>query len=166
MKTLLLIPAILLCLSCDHAGATDPASMNLSDLAPDSAKVGFHSFQRGKLAIEGNPIKIKHIPVYNGLYAHAPSEVVYNISGLGYNKLRGKAGLEDEAWGEVRFQIIGDGKILWESNIIKKEKKQTPAKADDFLINISNVSKLQLVVDDLGNGFCDHSVWMKPELLK
>jgi hypothetical protein len=167
-KKLVLIAIICLASSFIHnqAIALEPEWISLAELTPENTKVGFHNFQSGKLAIEGKPIKVKKVAVRDGLYAHAPSEILYDISGKGFKSFKGKAGLEDNSWGEVRFKIIGDGKILWESEIVKKEKPQRDAKTVDFVVDVTIVSKLQLIVDDLGNSFSDHSVWINPALGK
>jgi alpha-galactosidase len=67
-------------------------------------------------------------------------------------------GVDDDVAGlpaSISFSIIGDGKVLWESGLMKGGD---PAKRVDIVIN--KIKKLTLLVGDGDNGIdCDHADW-------
>jgi hypothetical protein len=136
----------------------------LTSLEPKESSVGHGELRSGKLISDGKPIRVRGTAVRDGLFAHAPSRLVYDIKDKGYTAIRGTAGLEDIHDGSVKFKILGDGKELWQSEEIIIQKGR--AKAARFAISIEGVSELVLVVDDLGYYGWDHSVWISPELGK
>ena len=74
-----------------------------------------------------------------------------------FSRLDGVAGIDDDVrpLGNVRLQILGDGKTLLEANVAGN----ADPKKDATLINldVSGVRRLVLVVDSLGNfGAGDH----------
>ena len=136
----------------------------LTSLEPKESSVGHGLLKSGKLFSDGKPIKVRGTAVRDGLFAHAPSRIVYDIKDKGYTAIRGSAGLEDIHDGSVKFKILGDGKELWQSENVVIEKGR--AETARFTINIKGVSELVFVVDDLGYYGWDHSVWISPELGK
>jgi len=144
----------------------------LSAIRPKDSQVGWGEFLKGKLELKGRPMKVDGLPFEDGLFAHAPSRVVYNLKGKGYEGFRGSVGLlspksvgfRDTKEGSVRFRILGDGRELWQSDTIAREKggDQTA----EFLLNINGVSELVLVVDEIENSDWDSSIWIEPELGK
>lgn len=105
---------------------------------PVEVAVGHNSFQAGEAIIVGSPATVSGTIVRHGIYAHAPSTVVYNLKGGRYIALRGKVALEDRWDGEVEFRIVGDGKVIWKIGIFSKAT--SPSKKEmDYLINISGV---------------------------
>lgn len=90
--------------------------------------------------------------------------LVYDLSRGKFQLFRGKVGLNDGAFGEVQFRIIGDGKELWKSSVIAKKTASKAANDESFLLDVRRIKRLELHVDDLGNGNSDHSVWINPEL--
>jgi hypothetical protein len=136
----------------------------LTSLEPKESSVGHGLLKSGKLLSDGKPIRVRGTAVRDGLFAHAPSRIVYDIKDKGYIAIRGSVGLEDIHDGSVKFKILGDGKELWQSENVVIEKGR--AKTARFTINIKDVSELVLVVDDLGYYGWDHSVWISPELGK
>lgn len=55
-----------------------------------------------------------------------------------------------------------DGKVLWESSIMKNEYKKNAA-PERFKIDVSNVKTLELVTINLGK-WSAHSIRLRPEL--
>jgi len=49
-------------------------------------------------------------PSRDGIFAHAPSRIVYDNKDKGYAAIRGSTGLEDIHEGTAKFRILGDGK--------------------------------------------------------
>src|SRR6202012_2665558 len=73
------------------------------------------------------------------------------------SRFQAKVGLDDSAGGKgsVAFLVIGDGKILWQSELMTG---QQPAESVD--VDVKNVKVLELRVTDGGNGSSnDHADW-------
>ena len=138
----------------------------LSSIKPKESKVGWEKmeFTAGKLEWKGSPMEVKGLPVEDGLLAHAPSRLVFNLKGKDYKMLRGSAALWDKWDGSVKFRILGDGKELWQSDTISRSGDGEPSA--EYSLNIDGVSELELVVDELGNYQYDASIWISPELGK
>jgi hypothetical protein len=144
----------------------------LSSLRPEESKVGHGEFLRGNISeqldMDGSPLAIQGLPVEDGLYAHAPSRLVFNLKGKDYKAIRGSVALADRHVdgynGSVKFRIVGDGKEIWESATIGPEKGSHPTAK--YALNIDGISELELVVDDLGYYGYDTGVWIAPELGK
>jgi hypothetical protein len=138
----------------------------LSSIKPKESKVGWEEmeFTAGKLEWKGSPMEVKGLPVEDGLLAHAPSRLVFNLRGSNYKVLRGSAALWDKWDGSAKFRILGDGKELWQSDTIAHSGDGEPSA--EYLLNIDGVSELELVVDELGNYQYDASIWISPELGK
>ncbi|QZE13926.1 NPCBM/NEW2 domain-containing protein [Halosquirtibacter laminarini] len=60
--------------------------------------------------------------------------------------------------GTCRFQIVGDGKVLWKSNVLSTTDNSIP-----FRISIDGIKELVLTVDDGGDGISgDLPCWIDP----
>ena len=63
--------------------------------------------------------------------------------------------------GSVQFEVYGDGKLLYASDIVRRY--EFPRHAD---INVTGVKKLELIVTDGGNGITDdHADWLNTYLI-
>ena len=94
----------------------------------------------------------------SGLYAHAPSRYVLNLSGQ-WKRLVGSVGLQDGNNGSVVFVVRGDGKEHFRSPVIKDHR---PHKLD---VDITGIKTLELIVEDAGDtNRSDWGVWLGPEL--
>ncbi|MDH6109776.1 DNA-directed RNA polymerase specialized sigma24 family protein [Kitasatospora sp. MAP12-15] len=108
---------------------------------------------------DGHALTI-HGTVYDqGLGAHAPSEVDYNLGGT-CTTLSVDVGIDDEvgANGSVVFQIYRDGTEVADSGLMLVGQ---PAK--HLTADLTGAAQLRLVVTDGGNGNnSDHSDWGGP----
>lgn len=98
-----------------------------------------------------------------GFGTHANSRLVFDISRF-YKSFSVDYGIDTEAptFASVVFQIVGDGKKLFESK--KMGRFDLPEHAD---IDITGVKNLELIVNDAGDGInSDHADWYNPVLLK
>ncbi len=95
-----------------------------------------------------------------GICAHAPSELVFPIGGR-YERFTAAGGLPGKRpRGSVGFRVRGDGKLLYESNVVTGKKR---AAID---VDVAGVDRLTLVTTDGGNGkHADCSVWYDPRLV-
>lgn len=96
---------------------------------------------------------------------HANSKVKYRLKGR-YKSFSIGAGLpdylqkEDGELGSVIFKILGDGRVLWQSNIMKSGDKAAFAN-----VNVSNINILEIVMEGTSDGInYDHGVWVDPKL--
>lgn len=144
----------------------------LSSIKPKKSEVGWGEFLRGNISkqidMDGSPLEIQGSAVDDGLFAHAPSRLVFDLKGKDFKALRGSVALADRHVdgynGSVKFRILGDGKEIWESETIGPEKGNY--QTANYEVSIDGVSELELVVDDLGYYGYDTGVWIAPELGK
>jgi hypothetical protein len=95
-----------------------------------------------------------------GIYAHAPANHVYDLGGK-WARLTGTAGAAQGKGASVVFVVVGDGKELWRS------KKINEGDAIPFDVEVKGVRKLELRVEDGGNGNgSDWGLWLDPALLR
>ena len=108
-------------------------------------------------AVQGNPMSIAGRKFDRGVGTHAPSRMYVDLS-RGSQRFLAWVGVDDEVRGNigsVEFQIHGDGKLLWQSGVMKAGQ---PAKAVD--VNLQGVDTLLLIVDPAGDGNAsDHADW-------
>ena len=93
-----------------------------------------------------------------GIYAHAPSLVVFNLDGK-WKTLETSCGLYNGRKGSVVFVIKGDGKELYRSDKVM-EQVELETKVD-----VSGVDTLELIVENAGDGSSsDWGIWLSPKL--
>lgn len=94
----------------------------------------------------------------SGLYAHAPARHVFALDGQ-WKRLRTGFGLQDGHSGTAVFVIRGDGRELFRS------PKVSDRRFRETTLDVSDVVRLELVVEDAGDGNgSDWGVWIAPEL--
>jgi endonuclease/exonuclease/phosphatase family metal-dependent hydrolase len=143
-----------------HAPLDDlPAKLPLSDLPPDQARVGWGRPLRDRvpeppfLLVSGDGL------FAHGLYAHAPAQSEWRLDGV-WKSLSGHAGLAAGRDGSVRFRIEGDGKVLWQSPVVRQRDAPLP-----FDVPLEGVKRLALITDDGGDGNAsDWALWLEPML--
>jgi hypothetical protein len=140
-----------------------PADIYLSDCDADNWKQGYGILKKD-CAIEGK-IKIAGKEFSKGLGTHAISEIIYYTSGQ-YGKFTAWVGCDSypsfTKVSSMIFKVYGDGKILFESGLMKID---TPAERVD--ISIKGIQELKLVVDDAGDGNnYDHADWAEAKIWK
>ncbi len=123
------------------------------DLA--SMQTGWGQNQLNK-SVDGNPLTIAGQVFEKGVGTHAISKFMMDLNGHG-KQFSAKVGVDDESGDKatMEFFVMGDGKILWQSGIMKKGD---PAKAVDVKLN--RIQKLALYVSDGGDNInYDHADW-------
>lgn len=141
----------------------------LSSIRPKDTKVTHYEFLSGNLTEQaklddGLPLEIQGLTVEDGLLAHAPSRLVYNLKGKNFKAFRGGVGLADRQNGKVKFRILGDGKELWSSETISPEKGSYQTAS--YSVSVDGISELELIVEELENNWWDVGIWVAPELGK
>jgi hypothetical protein len=137
---------------------------NLSSLAWVSATAGWGSVQTNS-TVAGNTIILRGVTYASGIGTHAASTIVYNLNG-GYTNFISDVGVDDEengkGIGSVDFQVIGDGKVLFDSGVLTNN---SPIVSLD--VNVTGVQQLTLIAT---NGIVnsidyDHSDWAGAKLV-
>ena len=111
---------------------------------------------RSKKSVGGNPIRLRGQFYERGVGTHPPGHFAIALNG-GSRRFTAVVGIDDEVngGGTAEFKIIADGKLLWESGIVRGKD---PVKAID--VNLTGAKVLDLIVtiggDNFGN---DHTDW-------
>jgi hypothetical protein len=64
--------------------------------------------------------------------------------------------------GAVRFRVLGDGKTLWESDVMRGGLLASRSP----VISLAGVEELVLEVDPAGDFVLDRANWIRPMLLR
>lgn len=107
-------------------------------------------------SVQGKPITIAGRRFERGVGTHAVSR--FAVPCAGATRFSAWVGVDDEMQGypgSVEFQLLGDGKLLWKSGVMRVG---TPAMRAD--VPLKGVTVLQLVVTDGGDNInADHADW-------
>lgn len=169
--TLLLLPQ-----DVAELAMADPSYTFLSDLPPsdlgplnpfDTEEVVGQSWPpRSNQAVGGGPLRVGGRVFYSGLGVHAPSRVKWQLNGA-WNRLRTSFGVDDSAGrgergGTVRFRILVDGEVRFESGEVRVGSAASVAPVVDLV----GAKELVLEVDPLDNWVLDRADWLRPILLR
>ncbi len=140
--------------------AAEGIHCHLSEATPKSARVGYGRALPNRLP-EGLLFSCGSRLFPRGLYAHAKSSHVWDLGGK-WKSLEGHAGLPDgHAGGSCVFVVMADGKELWRS------PKTEPGALRSFKVSVEGVSKLELLVEDAGDGIgSDWGCWFAPQVTR
>jgi len=107
-------------------------------------------------SIREKPLSIGGTWFAHGVGTHAVSTLWIELNGA--EKFVASVGLDDAAGspkGSITFKIIGDGKVLWQSGVMRQGDA---AKSID--LDLKGTKKLLLMVGDAGDGIeFDHGDW-------
>jgi hypothetical protein len=127
-----------------------------------SALAGWGVIQKDE-SVAGNPLKIRGTTYAKGLGTHAVSQILYNINGA-YSTFLATVGIDDEVKGNgaVIFQVVGDGKVLFDSGVLTGTSS-----AVNVSVSVAGVNKLTLVATNgiVGTIDFDHADWVNARLL-
>ncbi len=141
-----------------------PAEASTSLFGDD---LGFAWPMRVDRNVRGGPLVVAGEAYARGLGVHAPSRLEWDLSGEGWTRLRVACGVDDTGAkagnaGAVRFRVLGDGELIWASEIVRAgSPAQRPAAMD-----VKGVSKLVLEVDPAGPFTLDRADWLRPMLVR
>jgi alpha-galactosidase len=138
-------------------GRTDASGkiVSLCDLDISKTQQGWGS-PRKDLSVDGNPLRIGGQTFKRGLGTHADS-LLYVQLDSGSRRFTAVVGVDDEGAlpGTVEFRILGDGKELYKSGMMRRGDK---AKQVD--VDVSGVKMLVLTVNGGPDGInYDHADW-------
>lgn len=144
--------------------------MHLSDLKPlrvdygDPFPLMVWPMTRDTLVMShtGQPIKLGEREFEKGLGVRSDTLVSYAIAGK-YDRFAATIGFDDyhgKQLGEGEFRVTGDGKELF-------RKKLTAADAPlDISVDVTDVRKLELYLDPLGDATGDSAAWADARLIR
>ena len=128
----------------------------LSSLNLEKMTSGWGTAQKDK-AIQGKPLKIGGRTFDKGVGTHAPSVLYVDLKGS-CRSFSAYIGVDDEVEGKigsVRFRIYGDGRLLFNSGVLKAGQ---PAKKVD--VDLTGCKTLTLSVDPADDNMnSDHADW-------
>jgi glucose/arabinose dehydrogenase len=144
-----------------------PVPVYVSDLPITAVANGWGPFERdrsnGELgASDGRPLRIAGVGYTKGLGVHAPSDLRVRLNGA-YARFRAALGVDDETSGNgsVVFEVLGDGRSLYRSDVRRGGQAALPMDVD-----VTGVGELALVVTDGGeNNWFDHANWADAQLV-
>lgn len=139
----------------------------LSDLKPvrieQSSFLDFHWPWRLDRSVMDQPITLAGQRYDKGLGVHARCRLTY--TNAGYDRFAAVIGLQDstDTVGDCQFQVIGDGKVLYEARVRRGDGPR-PRKVD---VDIRGVRELTLAVEPGEDmDFGDRADWADARLIK
>ena len=142
------------------AGAAQVWTVGLQELDLSRMSQGWGSPQVDK-SVSGAPLSIGGRKFARGIGTHAPGEFALDLHGTA-RRFSAWVGVDDDAQppGSVTFQLLGDGKLLWESGVMR-----AGAAAKEAGVDLQGVQRLTLRVGDAGDGNgMDHADWAEPKI--
>jgi alpha-galactosidase len=143
-------------------------SLSRADEKISLGKLDLHKVMQGwgsphaDQSVDNHPLTIGGKKFEKGLGTHATSILHIDLHGDA-KRFTASVGVDDEVKeerGSIVFQIYGDGKQLWKSNILHCGNE-----AESVDVDLSGVKTLVLMVDDAGDGIAyDHADWADAEI--
>ncbi|WP_244278716.1 NPCBM/NEW2 domain-containing protein [Pedobacter suwonensis] len=128
----------------------------LDELDLSSATQGYGTPRKNK-TVDGRTMSIAGKTFERGFGSHATSLLTVILDGKA-KSFSAMVGIDDEVKGQqpaAEFVVMGDGKQLWNSGIMKVGEE-----AKSCQVNLEGINKLELMVTDGGNGdYYDHVNW-------
>jgi alpha-galactosidase len=139
-------------------------SAYLSDQTPIYAANGLGPVERdtnngATAAGDGTPINIRGQAFDKGLGTAAPSAIIYRLGGK-CSRFTAQVGVDDitNGQGTVRFQVLADGEVLFDSMDIMPVTGKSPALPID--VSLVGKRRLKLLVTNAGDGTAqDRASW-------
>ena len=144
------------------AGVWAQQAVWLDSLDMSGATIGWGTLHKNA-SVQGTPLTIAGKVYDHGIGTHAKSRILLDIGGA-CTRFTAAVGIDDEVKqykeASVEFRVLGDGKTLWESGIMKATD---PAKLID--VDVTRIRILALVVGDGGDSnYADHADWADARL--
>ncbi len=158
MKTRFIFLILLVAISCDTAFGE---SVWLDRLDLSNMSCGWQYYPVADKTVEGTSLSLGGKVYSRGIGTSPISAILINVDGNG-KSFTAKVGLDDKALAksEASFFVLGDGKIIWRSGVMKKS--DAPKTID---ISLTGVEQLGLLVTGhIGKGnladWCDARLMM------
>jgi hypothetical protein len=143
----------------------DSNRMDLTELTPLDARVGFGSLGINRNPDAANNPKVQPLPQVGGstirrfIWACAPSRVEYLVP-EGANGVEATAQLNAASMDGVRFIVKANGQALFTGPVLKTMGDQLPIRVE----LPAGTQTLELIVEPLHNTVLDHAYWIAPQL--
>ncbi|RYG65146.1 melibiase, partial [bacterium] len=148
--------------SSTSAFAQPTSSVRLENLDLARLTNGYGTLQRGKTS-DGNVLSLGGRKLEHGQGVHAPSTAFIALNRTA-QRFKALVGVDDEIKDQrasIEFRVLGDGKVLWKSGIMRAGAQ--PQAVD---VDLTGVAVLQLDVTDGGDGRdYDHADWGNAEIV-
>ncbi|MGZ8844402.1 MAG: NPCBM/NEW2 domain-containing protein [Pyrinomonadaceae bacterium] len=145
-----------------NVGQLLPAEMSLAELEIVRISPGWRQPELDR-AYTGKGLSIGGKHYETGVGMPTKSDIEFQLKG-NYQTFSALVGIDDEQNNEggVEFALVGDGRDLWHSDVLKKANGAIPVK-----VNVAGVQRLQLVVKNGANvSGRIHGDWVDAKLLK
>ena len=112
-------------------------------------------------SVGGGPLSIGGRKFAHGVGTHAAGDFALDLHGAARH-FSAWVGVDDDAQapGSVTFQLLGDGKVLWASGVMR-----AGAPAKEVSVDLKGVQRLTLRVGDAGDGNgMDHADWAEARI--
>ncbi len=108
---------------------------------PPAAIVASYQFRRDA-SFEGNPLRLDGKVYRKGLSLQSRSVLAYKLPGK-FRLFKSVVGIDDSVreTGDVHVEIKGDGKVLWQGDIMSADAAQ------ELEVDVAGVKRLEIVVD-------------------
>ena len=131
-------------------------AVRVSSLDLTKATTGWGHAQ-ADLSVEKKPLAIAGQKFEHGVGTHAISALHIDLTGKA-ESFAAKVGVDDEVpagQGSITFKVVGDGKVLFDSGVMKGGEPAKP-----FQVDLSGVQTLLLLVGNAGDNVnYDHGDW-------
>jgi alpha-galactosidase len=127
------------------------SEMDLTNMETGWGKV------RANLSCDSNKLSVAGQVYEQGVGTHAISKMMIDLHGSGVI-FSAASGVDDESGDQasVEFFVLGDGRILWQSGLMKKGDPARPVN-----VNLDGIKKLALYISDYGDyNYYDHADWL------
>ena len=150
-------PALGCLLATFGAGLVSAETVWLDELNLSKATQGWGEPHKNK-SVDGHALIIGGREFAHGFGTHAESALRINLGG-GAKSFSASVGVDDEVNknpdSSVEFLVRGDGKVLWQSGVLK-----AGGAAKECLVDLTGIKALVLEVGDGGDGIdFDHADW-------
>jgi alpha-galactosidase len=155
MKKILSI--LLLAVAAASCSLIPPKTIFLHELDLSKMQTGW-GVVRANRSCDSNALTVAGKVHENGVGTHAISKMMIGLNDAGV-KFHALVGVDDEGSDQstIEFYVLGDGKVLWQSGVMKKGDA---AKAAD--VDLKGIKKLALYVSDGGDyNYYDHADWLE-----
>ncbi len=132
----------------------------LTDLDYTAMTSGWRTSKKD-MSVTESQLSINGTVYDNGIGTHATSTMLLELNGKA-KSFEAIVGVDDNAGEEasIRFYVIGDGEILWQSSLMKFGMDGEKCEVD-----LKGIKRLGLLVDDAGDGIgFDHADWVSASL--
>ncbi|TLY29900.1 MAG: alpha-galactosidase, partial [Ignavibacteria bacterium] len=133
----------------------------LDELDLSAMEIGWGN-PNSRKSVEDHTLSVAGRKFDRGVGTHAVSTYLLNLDGKG-KRFSAWVGVDDEvdtSIASIEFSVLGDGKVLWQSGVMKW---RDPPKSVE--IDASNIKLLGLLVTDAGDGIgWDHADWCDAKL--